>query len=107
MSITKKITSIILTIIIAVSCFFTGTLNPEAKTTSVPKITYQAHIADDGWLTAVSNGKTAGSTGQSKRMEAIKINLKKFSLSISLIPLRYLSNITTKKLQPQMIAHNP
>lgn len=77
MSITKKITSIILTIIIAVSCFYTGTLNSEAKTTSVPKITYQAHIADDGWLTAVSNGKTAGSTGQSKRMEAIKINLKK------------------------------
>lgn len=38
-------------------------------------ITYQVHVKDNGWMNTVSSGNTAGTTGQSRRMEAIKINL--------------------------------
>ena len=71
----KKITSILLTIAIVITCFFTVSLTPYAAS-EVPKITYQAHVQSNGWLNEVSNGATAGTTGQSKRLEAIKINLK-------------------------------
>lgn len=38
-----------------------------------PKLQYQAHVQDIGWQSILSNGQTAGTTGQSKRVEAIKI----------------------------------
>ena len=56
----------------------------KVEVTNVPKITYQAHIQSNGWLSAVTTvdatsktavGKTAGTTGKSKRMEALKITL--------------------------------
>lgn len=34
---------------------------------------YRAHVADYGWLPAVRDGQTAGTTGRSKQLEAIKI----------------------------------
>ena len=39
-----------------------------------PHITYQAHVADYGWLDPVGNNEVAGTTGQSLRMEALRIN---------------------------------
>lgn len=45
------------------------------KTTAEPIITYQAHVQHVGWQSAVNAGVTAGTTGQSKRMEAFKLNL--------------------------------
>lgn len=51
---------------------------------SIPIISYtnsdgllscQVHIQDYGWLNKIGNGNVAGTTGQSKRMEAIKIDL--------------------------------
>ena len=41
-----------------------------------PKIKYRAHVQDDGWQDWVADGKTAGTTGKSKRLEAIQINYK-------------------------------
>jgi|GEM_PF-2529927 len=41
----------------------------------VPSISYQAHIQTNGWIATVKDGATAGSTGQSKRLEGIKIVL--------------------------------
>ena len=38
-------------------------------------IKYRAHVAYDGWLNWSADGQTAGTTGESKRMEAIKIKL--------------------------------
>lgn len=38
-------------------------------------INYQVHVKDYGWLRTVSEGNIGGTTGQSRRMEAIKINL--------------------------------
>lgn len=41
----------------------------------VPNINYQTHVQDLGWQGTVSNGSTAGTSGQSRRLEGIKINL--------------------------------
>ncbi len=42
---------------------------------AVPKINYQAYVEKIGWQNPVSNGETAGTTGQSQRIEALRINL--------------------------------
>lgn len=49
----------------------TGAAPANAATT--PTVTYQAHVSGIGWQGLVSNGATAGTTGQSKQMEAIRI----------------------------------
>lgn len=41
-----------------------------------PSLTYQAHVADIGWQSPVSEGNTAGTEGQSKAIESLIINLK-------------------------------
>ncbi|WP_287448351.1 glucosaminidase domain-containing protein [Sellimonas sp.] len=38
-------------------------------------VSYSAHVQTYGWQNYVSNGATAGTTGQSKRLEAVKIKL--------------------------------
>lgn len=42
---------------------------------SVPTVTYQVHAQTYGWMNEVANGSTAGTTGESKRLEAIRIAL--------------------------------
>lgn len=37
---------------------------------------YQSHVQDVGWMDTVMNGNISGTTGQSKRMEAIRIKLQ-------------------------------
>ncbi|WEG13308.1 glucosaminidase domain-containing protein [Pullulanibacillus sp. KACC 23026] len=41
-----------------------------------PSVTYTAHVQSYGWMSPVSDGALAGTTGQSKRMEAIKLSIK-------------------------------
>jgi uncharacterized protein YjdB len=38
-------------------------------------IRYAAHVQDIGWQNPVVDGQTSGTTGQAKRMEAIRIEL--------------------------------
>jgi len=47
----------------------------ESNASGIPTIRYQAHSQKKGWLATVSSGATAGTTGQSLRMEALKITL--------------------------------
>lgn len=42
-----------------------------------PLVTYSAHVQDVGWQGAVSDGATAGTTGLSRRIEALKLSLSK------------------------------
>ena len=42
---------------------------------ATPGVSYQAHVQTYGWQDTKSNGATAGTTGQSKRVEALKITL--------------------------------
>ncbi|MDD4095587.1 MAG: InlB B-repeat-containing protein, partial [Oscillospiraceae bacterium] len=41
-----------------------------------PKVSYQTHVQDVGWQGYVSNGASSGTSGESKRLEAIKIKLE-------------------------------
>lgn len=38
-------------------------------------ISYSTHVEKDGWKNYVKNGETSGTTGQKKRLEAIKLDL--------------------------------
>ena len=58
----------------------TGFTNPWNGYTTVPftaeaGVSYQTHVQDIGWQDYVSNGATSGTSGQSKRLEAIRIKL--------------------------------
>ncbi|MCI8550452.1 MAG: hypothetical protein HFI68_07685 [Lachnospiraceae bacterium] len=44
-------------------------------------VTYETHVQSYGWQKPVSNGAMAGTSGQSKRMEAIRINLENLPVS--------------------------
>ena len=48
-------------------------------------LNYQAHSESYGWMTPVTSGKTAGTVGKAKRLEALEISLgdQKYSGSIS------------------------
>ena len=41
----------------------------------IPYVGYIAHVADKGWLNEVRSGETAGTTGESRQLEAIKVKL--------------------------------
>ena len=38
-------------------------------------VTYQAHVRDIGWMEWVSDGTTTGTTGQGRRMEALRVDV--------------------------------
>ena len=50
-------------------------INREGEAYKFPKIKYHTHVEDIGWQDIVSDGELSGSTGQSKRLEGIKIDL--------------------------------
>ncbi len=41
-----------------------------------PSVSYSTHIQDFGWMQSVDNGALSGTSGNAKRLEAIKIQLK-------------------------------
>ena len=49
---------------------------------SSPSIEYRAHVESDGWLEFEMNGDTAGTTGQSKRMEALQMFMYNSQMTI-------------------------
>ena len=56
--------------------------SPESKAAtgkgaqlSKPKLTIQPHCADIGWMKAVGENETAGTTGQSRRLEALIVSM--------------------------------
>ena len=48
----------------------------KVKAKESASVKYQTHVQDIGWQTQVKDGEIAGTEGQSKRLEAIKIELK-------------------------------
>ena len=47
-----------------------------ATETDGPAVLYRVHVQTYGWMSSVMNGVTAGTEGQSKRLEALTIELK-------------------------------
>jgi len=68
----RKILSIVLATSVVMACF---TITAFAQTGEAVGVSYSAHVQDIGWQSTVADGATAGTTGQSKRLEALKINL--------------------------------
>jgi uncharacterized protein YjdB len=61
-----------------------GAKAPGSTSTSFvkkPTVTYSTHVQSKGWLSNVTNGASSGTTGQSKRLEAIKIDLANTAFS--------------------------
>lgn len=75
----KKVLSLILAII---SIFSVGSIGLEASAADA-QVYYKAHCQDYGWLGTVRNGEVGGTTGKSKRMEAITIGISGESGSIN------------------------
>ena len=42
----------------------------------LPSVSYSTHVQTYGWMTAVKDGKLAGTEGKKKRMEAIKVSVE-------------------------------
>lgn len=72
----KKAFAFLLAFAVAVSVITTGSLTSEAATTA-PTVSYQVHVQTYGWKQGwVKNGKSAGTTGEAKRLEAIQIKVE-------------------------------
>ena len=52
---------------------------PDEEPEKEPSICYTTHIQDIGWQNQVKDGEMAGTEGQAKRLEAIKITLTDLS----------------------------
>lgn len=48
---------------------------PRGDQENLPVLSYSAHVQDIGWQASVTDGITAGTTGESKHMEALRVNL--------------------------------
>ena len=71
-----KISLIIIFLVqIIITVFASETFAKEAQKTG-QNISYEAHVEKIGWQDWKENGKTAGTTGEYKRLEAIKIQLE-------------------------------
>lgn len=79
-SIMKKIVS---TTLLAAMTLMTLTAGTTIVSAAPPTVTYIAHCADYGWMNWVSNGQTAGTTNQWRRMEALQIKLSGISGNIT------------------------
>ena len=67
----KKLLASIFLIILMLECM----ISILSQATLKDYISYQVHVKENGWMSTVSSGNIAGTTGQARRMEAIKINL--------------------------------
>lgn len=67
---------------------FTSPLSLSAM--ELPAINYQAHVEDKGWLDTVHDNEIAGTVNQSKRLEALILNLKENDKSM----VRYRTHVS-------------
>lgn len=77
----KKYAVKIISLLLVLGLFFMSFLPKEAYASSkitkeaMPKVEYRVHVQGNGWLKNVADGKIAGTTGKSKRVEAIQIKV--------------------------------
>lgn len=58
-----------------------------------PSLTYTTHVENIGWQNSVSDGQTAGTVGQSLRVEALKINLNNAPAGAKIKYQTYVQNV--------------
>lgn len=57
-------------------------------------VSYAAHVAGDGWLSTVSDGATAGTTGEARRMEALKVTTSGMTMAGHVSGIGWQSTVT-------------
>lgn len=62
-----------------------------------PTVSYQSHVQDKDWQAPSMNGQTNGSIGQSKRVEAIKVNVSNAPVSGGIEYRTHVQNIGWQK----------
>jgi uncharacterized protein YjdB len=67
----KNIFNVATAIFAVVFCFTTSAFAKASE----PGISYSAHVQDLGWQVSAADGATVGTTGQSKRVEALTVKL--------------------------------
>lgn len=92
MTVRKRI-EIFLMALLMVGVFSPFLRGQKAYAATAPKLTYQTHIQGIGWTGAKNNEQQSGTTGQAKRLEAIKINLAGNSYAGSLSYNVHVQNI--------------
>jgi len=50
-------------------------INPQVEVQEKPTVSYSVHVQNAGWQNAAADGETAGTTGKSLRLEAIKMKV--------------------------------
>ncbi len=75
----KNIFATVLVASIVIGCFTATAAAVQMPTSTAAAspigVTYSAHVQNKGWLPSVSDGKTAGTTGLSLRLESLKASL--------------------------------
>lgn len=79
----------IISLFFLLTCFLGSALAAETVT---PNITYKTYIQNSGWTKDISNGQLAGSTGQSKSINAFELNAIDFPEDGDIEYQVYLSN---------------
>lgn len=69
--------------VIVMICTILSGIQGETTWAAVPSVEYQAHIEGEGWKNYQRDGATAGSTGKSLSLQALKIRLKGISGGIT------------------------
>jgi len=69
-----------------------------SSSSDIIKLTYSTHVQDYGWNSKFycENGETSGTSGQSKRVEAIKINLTSFNSKFENADIKYQVHVQDK-----------
>jgi hypothetical protein len=67
----------------------------SGRTTGAYTVSYDAHVADKGWLNNYQLGEVAGTKGQKRRMEAFRINTNPINYGI-----RYCAHVQDLGWQP-------
>lgn len=79
----KRLITFALALILCVTAIPHFAMQADAASAGGPSVVYQSHLAERGWTSAVSNGATSGTTGESRRMEGLKIYLQNVSGGIT------------------------
>lgn len=58
----------------------------------IPSVSYTTHVENKGWMNSTSNGRTSGTTGQSLRLEAYKMELENIKEEGNIEYLSYVQN---------------
>ena len=83
----KRIFSFIIALMVIVGITSTSLISIEAiktNATGSPNVEVQAHVQDKGWMSVVKDGKTAGTTGESLRLESLKVRVNNISGGVSI-----------------------